>query len=240
MNMTLPQTEELLNGLKQRVRTGEAVEVVVAPPFTSLVTARSILQGTPIGLAAQNMYAEDFGPYTGEISAPMLVSAGCGWVIIGHSERRQHFGEMDSLINRKIKKALEHGLKVIFCVGETLAERQGGRTEDVVHRQLLQGLDEVPEASMKQVVIAYEPVWAIGTGNTATPEQAQEMHRLIRQWLADLYSPQTAQALRIVYGGSVNAANCRDLLSQPDIDGALVGGASLDVDSFCAIIGWSD
>jgi len=236
MNKTIPQTEELLQGLKKRVGPGSPAEVVVAPPFTALAAARALLNDTPIGLAAQNVYAEDSGAFTGEVSAPMLVDAGCGWVIVGHSERRHHFMESDALINRKVIKALQHGLKVIFCVGETDAEREGEQTEHVVNLQVTQGFENVGRDAAAQVVIAYEPVWAIGTGKTATPEQAQEVHALIRQWVCELYDSDLAENLRVLYGGSVTPDNSRGLLSQPDIDGALVGGASLDVDSFCAII----
>ncbi|WP_282011310.1 triose-phosphate isomerase [Nitrospina watsonii] len=237
MNKTISQAEELLQRLLQRIDSRCPAEVVVAPPFTILAAARAQLCDTVIGLAAQNVAAEDMGAFTGEVSAPMLIEAGCGWVIIGHSERRHQFGEPDALINRKVKNALEHGLKVILCVGETDAERDAEQTEHVVHLQLTEGLNGVTPAAAAHVVVAYEPVWAIGTGQTATPAQAQEVHGLIRRWIGELYGPDTAQAMRVLYGGSVTPDNSHSLLGQPDIDGALVGGASLDVDLFCAIIG---
>ncbi|WP_272908671.1 triose-phosphate isomerase [Nitrospina gracilis] len=237
MNKTLSQTEGLLRNLTRRLDSDCPAEVVVAPPFTSLALAASLLKGTDIGLAAQNVFAEDAGAYTGEISAPMLVEAGCGWVIVGHSERRRQFGESEALINRKVKHALDHNLKVILCVGETDAERNAGQTESVVHLQLTEGLKDVTSSEAGNVVIAYEPVWAIGTGKNATPQQAEQVHCLIRKWMGELYGPSVAETTRVLYGGSVTPENSRGMLAEDNIDGALVGGASLDADLFCAIIG---
>ncbi len=237
MNKTLSETEGLLQGLVRRLDSSCPAEVVVAPPFTSLSLAASLLKGTGIGLAAQNVFAEDAGAFTGEISAPMLVEAGCGWVIVGHSERRHQFGESEALINRKVRHALDHGLNVILCVGETEVERDAEQTEHVVHLQLTEGLKDVEPSAVGRVVVAYEPVWAIGTGKNASPQQAEQVHCLIRQWIGELYGPAAGESIRVLYGGSVTPENSRGLLGEDNIDGALVGGASLDVDLFCAIIG---
>jgi triosephosphate isomerase len=201
-----------------------------------LVNAGLLLKNTKIKLGAQNMSEQDDGAYTGEISSRMLLAAGCEYVILGHSERRQYFKETDELINKKVKKALQAGLKPIVCVGETLQERESGVTEKIVSTQVKGVLAGLTQADMVNVVIAYEPVWAIGTGKTATPEQANEVHQLIRKLVKELYSAQVADNLIIQYGGSVNAANAATLLSQNDIDGALVGGASLKADAFATIV----
>lgn len=237
MNKDVHQTEELINGLKKAlVFPLTNVKVVVCPPFTSLETAQQLLQGSPIALGAQNMYYEDEGAFTGEVSAKMLKAVGCQFVILGHSERRQYFRETDEFINKKVKKALASGLIPIVCVGETLEEREKNITHQVVTTQVKGVLKDVSAAEVEKLIIAYEPVWAIGTGRNATPQQAEEVHLLIRSIISELYSSTAAERLIIQYGGSVKADNAADLLSQLDIDGALVGGACLKVDSFAAIV----
>ncbi|HXG01064.1 MAG TPA: triose-phosphate isomerase [Bacteroidota bacterium] len=237
MYKTIEETIELINALKPLLASRPPdVTVVVCPPFTSLVVAANLLKDTPIGLGAQNMSEHDEGAYTGEISWKMLKSAGCSYVILGHSERRQYFGETNELINRKAKKALAAGLMPIICVGERLEEREQGITQQVVAAQVRGVLAGISSDEMKRVVIAYEPVWAIGTGRNATPMQAQEVHREIRKLVAQLYSWPVAESLVIQYGGSVKPENAGDLLAQDDIDGALVGGACLKADSFAAIV----
>lgn len=211
-------------------------DIIICPPFTSLSEASSLVKDTPVKLGAQNMYFQESGAYTGEISAKMLKSVGCEYVILGHSERRTIFKESDSLINEKIKAALKAGLKPIFCIGETLEERENGKEKDVLRAQLSGGLNQISLDEMKQIIIAYEPVWAIGTGKTATPAQAEEMHEYIRNYIRDDFTPGIAENQIIQYGGSVKPDNASELLSQQDIDGALVGGACLKADSFISII----
>ena len=237
MNNDLSETQNLIskltNGLsKEKINC----DVIICPPFTSLMEASSLLKNTSIKLGAQNMFYEDNGAFTGEVSASMLKSVGCEYVILGHSERRTIFKETDDVINKKIKKSLTSGLKPIFCIGETLDEREKNITMDVINRQLTIGLNGVSEENLSNIIIAYEPVWAIGTGRNATPEQAEEVHNFIRNWIEDKYSSATAENLVIQYGGSVKPDNAKDLLSQKDIDGALVGGACLKAESFIAII----
>jgi triosephosphate isomerase len=210
--------------------------VAVAPPFTALYGVHKELEDSFIRLAAQNLYWEEKGAFTGEISPLMLKEAGCEYVIIGHSERRQFFGESDETVNRRIKAALAHGLKVIFCIGETLREREEGETFAVIERQIEGGLKGLGDKDLKKMTIAYEPVWAIGTGKTATPEQAEEVHRFIRERVNELYSREVSEEIRIQYGGSVTPDNVKGLMDQPDIDGALVGGASLKAESFSKIV----
>lgn len=237
MNYDLAQSESLIVELKSLLKNETPnCDVIVCPPFPSLSEVSKLLKGSIIKLGAQNMYFEESGAYTGEVSASMLKSAGCEYVILGHSERRTIFGETDELINKKIKKALSAGLTPIFCIGELLSERETGITNDVIKRQLLAGLNGVSEEEMKKIIIAYEPVWAIGTGKTATPAQAQEVHEFIRDLIEIDYSLETANDVTIQYGGSVKPDNAKDLLSQKDIDGALVGGACLKADSFLGII----
>lgn len=237
MNNDLAQSEKLIVELKNLLQNEKPnCDVIVCPPFTSLSEASKLLKGSNIKLGAQNMYFEENGAYTGEVSASMLKSVGCEYVILGHSERRTIFGETDELINKKIKKALAADLIPIFCVGELLSERETGITNDVIKRQLLAGLNGVSEEEMKKVIIAYEPVWAIGTGRTATPAQAQEVHEFIRDLIEIDYSLEIANDVTIQYGGSVKPDNAKELISQKDIDGALVGGACLNVDSFLGII----
>lgn len=234
MNKTIQEAAGFVEMLKKSSLAD--AEVVVAPPYTSLSVVKAMLSGTKIGLAGQNISSESKGAFTGEISAAMLKDVGCQYVIIGHSERRKHYHEDDALLNKKLKMALSHGLKPIFCVGETLEQREKDETCGVIQAQMEKGLEGLDKASLSEAVIAYEPVWAIGTGKTATPEQAQEMHKFIREIIRRHYGVETADSLRIQYGGSVTPENSASLLAQPDIDGALVGGAGLVVESFCAII----
>jgi len=236
MNKTVGEALDLVRKLKASISEVEGVEVAVAPSFTALYAVYKELEGTSIHLAAQNLFYEEQGAYTGEVSPMMLKEVGCHYVIIGHSERRQFFGETDETVNRRIKAALGQGLKVIFCMGETLKEREEGKTFSVVGRQIEGGLRRFGEIEIKGIVIAYEPVWAIGTGKTATPDQAEEVHRFIRERLERLYSREIAQGIRIQYGGSVTPENIKGLMSQENIDGALVGGASLKAETFSKIV----
>ncbi len=235
MNGTRSETEVLIQGLLAGEYRNDRVTVVICPPFTSLETASRLLSGSHIVLGAQNMSEHTKGAYTGEISAEMLLTLGVTHVILGHSERRQYNAETDSLINAKARLALDSGLTPIICVGEMLDERERGETEAVVGRQVDGSLSAFSADDLKKSVIAYEPIWAIGTGKTATPEMAQEVHQFIRQMLAG-YGKETADTVPILYGGSVKPGNASGLLKQPDIDGALVGGASLKADDFVAII----
>ena len=236
MNKTVGEALDLIRELKADISRVKTVEVAVAPPFTALHAVHKELEGSPIHLAAQNLYWEEKGAFTGEVSPLMLKEVGCHYVIIGHSERRQLFGETDETVNRRIKAALAQGLKVIFCMGETLKEREEGKTFSVIERQVEGGLKGLGDQEMENMVIAYEPVWAIGTGKTATPEQAEEVHRFIRGKLAKLYSREVSEEIRIQYGGSVTPENIKGLMNQPNIDGALVGGASLKAESFSKIV----
>ena len=235
MNGTVAETEALIGRLLSATSGKSRAETVVCPPFTSLAAAVKLLQGSHIALGAQDMSQHAKGAYTGEISAELLLTLGVRYVILGHSERRQYHFETDGLVNLKTKAALAAGLTPIVCVGETLEQREAGRTESVIREQVEGTLAGFGAAELLRIVIAYEPVWAIGTGRTATPEQAQEVHRFIRQLTARIDAA-ASQKLPILYGGSVKADNARGLLSQSDIDGALVGGASLKADEFVAII----
>jgi len=236
MHGTRAQTTELLEALKPPAAAARDREVVVAPPYTALETAARLLTGTTIGLAGQNLHWEPKGAYTGEISGEMLKDAGCTYVIIGHSERRQYFGETNELVRQKIEAGLRAGLKPIVCIGETLREREGGNTLPVIERQLRDGLANFSREVVRGLTIAYEPVWAIGTGKTAMPEQAQEVHAELRRLLHELAGEAGGEAIRLLYGGSVKADNIDSLMAQTDIDGALVGGASLDAEAFSRII----
>lgn len=236
MNMTATQARELAGKLVPLVSDVKDRDIVLAPPFTALSAVADTIKGTNVGLAAQNLHWEDKGAFTGEISADMLLDSRCKYVIIGHSERRQHFGETDESVNKKVRQALKKDLLPILCVGETLAEREAGKLKDIISRQVTGGLKDISTDDMRKVVIAYEPVWAIGTGKTATPEQANEVHALIRQKVNALYSADIAEVLRIQYGGSVTPENVSTLMAMPDIDGALVGGASLKPESFAALV----
>ncbi|MDT8323414.1 MAG: triose-phosphate isomerase [Bacteroidota bacterium] len=215
---------------------GDGVQVVVCPPYPMLAEVLEATAGSRVGVGAQNMHTEEFGAYTGEVSAPMLNALGCTHVILGHSERRQYFAEGDELINAKAKLAFAHAITPIVCVGEMLAHRETGATEDVIEKQVRDCLEGLDALQLRGMVLAYEPVWAIGTGKTATPEQAQEVHVFIRKLVASLFDGEAADALVIQYGGSVKPDNARELFAQPDIDGGLIGGASLDADSFLAIV----
>ncbi len=214
----------------------DGVDVLVGPPFTALETVSRALKGSSIGLGGQDLYWEAQGAFTGAVAPPMLTDVGCRFVIIGHSERRALFGETDETVRRKLAAALAHKLTPIVCIGETLTEREAGRTFDVLTRQLAGALADSASWHGAPVILAYEPVWAIGTGKTATPAQAQEAHAFIRQWVSKHCGAALGEAMRIQYGGSVNAANAVSLLEQPDVDGALVGGASLKADAFQAIV----
>jgi triosephosphate isomerase len=236
MNKTADEARDLATKLVPLVASAKDRDIVLAPPFTALSATAEAIKGTSIGLSAQNMHWEDKGAFTGEISAEMLLASGCKYVIIGHSERRQYFGETDETANKKVRQALKKGLMPILCVGETLAEREAGKLNDIINRQVTGGLKDVAVGEMNRIVIAYEPVWAIGTGKTATPEQANEVHALIRQTVKSLYNADTAEGIRIQYGGSVTPENVSSLMAMPDIDGALVGGASLKPDSFAALV----
>ena len=222
---------------KQLVGVREAdIEVVVCPPFTALYAVGTMLQGSTIKLGAQNIHWEKEGAFTGEIAAPMLKEVGVKYAIVGHSERRQYFGETNDGVNKRAKGALANGIRPIVCVGEMLAQREAGQTEAVVRDHVTGSLAGFSKDAMLDTVIAYEPVWAIGTGKTATPAQAQEVHAFIRELLAALFDSQVAAKVRLQYGGSVKPANAKELLSQPDIDGALVGGASLEAKGFAEIV----
>ncbi len=232
MNKTLSETSDFIAEFVPKVRDVTGVDIVLAPPFTSLMLAAEKLKGTNVGLAAQDVFFEEKGAYTGEISPLMLAHAGCAYVIVGHSERRQYFHETDDTVNRKIKAAKKAGLGIILCIGESLEEREAGKTFEILEREIRKGLDGLTPDKM---VVAYEPVWAIGTGKTATPEQAQEAHAYIREKLRVLYGNK-ADELCILYGGSVTPDNVDTLMACADVDGALVGGASLKADSFARIV----
>ena len=236
MNKTIPESLELTHALIKKLDVSCPAEVVLIPPFTSLFPTAEALRGSCIELGAQNLSHLTEGAVTGEVSALMLVSVGCRYVLIGHSERRNLFHEDDTVINQKLKTALSEGLYPIFCVGESWHQREAGKTKEIIGNQLKSGLDGLTLMEMRKVTIAYEPVWAIGTGKTAQPEQAQEVHESIRSKLSSQYDSETAKATRIIYGGSVTPDSSPSLMAQPDVDGALVGGASLDADSFYAII----
>lgn len=232
MNKTIAETLTFLEEFIPLIKDVSDVDILIAPPFTSLFVASEKIKNTAILLGGQNVFYEDSGAYTGEISPLMLKDAGCSYVIIGHSERRQYFQESDEIINKKILASKRNNLKVILCIGETLEERQNGKTFAVLERQIERGLKDI---SPEDIIIAYEPVWAIGTGKTATTEQAQEAHRFIREKLSSLYG-NISRKIRIIYGGSVTPENIKSLMDCEDVDGALVGGASLKAESFSKIV----
>jgi len=235
MNKTVEEARSLVFSMNRKLREVEGVEKVLCPPFPALLAVSALLQGTDIGLGAQNMHWEEKGAFTGEV-APNMVAEFCQYVIIGHSERRAYFGETDETVNRKLHAAMNHNLTPIVCVGETLDEYESARTGEVVRRQISQGLAGVDPANAAGIVVAYEPIWAIGTGRASSGENANAvLAEHIRPALADLFGGETAQAIRIQYGGSVTSANANEFFSQPEIDGALVGGASLKSDEFVAI-----
>lgn len=235
MNCTLKEAADLAQALRRDLG-GVQHEVIVAPPFTALTVVGEVLKGSPIRLSAQDLHWEASGAFTGEVSGPMLKDAGCHAVIIGHSERRRYFGDTDAVINKKLKAALAHKLVPIVCIGETLEEREQQRTFKVLETQVKGALAGFAPAELSSAVIAYEPVWAIGTGKTASPEQAQEAHRFVRKQVAGLYGDGLAQGMRILYGGSVTPENVDAIMAQPDVDGALVGGASLKPIGFLRIV----
>ncbi len=239
MNKTLEEAGQFADNLLHQCPDPGIVEAVIAAPFTALSTLQGRLRATPFRLAAQDLFWEPAGAHTGEISAAMLVDVGCSHVIIGHSERRQGFGETDVIVDRKVSAALQAGLQPIVCIGETLDERQAGQTFDVLKRQIQNSLASCSADAMPRIVLGYEPLWAIGTGVSAMPQQAQEAHRYLRDLLAQRWGTEAAEAVRIQYGGSVNPGNIAALMAEEDVDGALVGGASLDVDSFIQLLTYS-
>jgi len=236
LNKTIAESLALVTELKNQLGAVKGVAVGVAPVFTALNSVAKRLEGSSIATCGQNCHFETSGAWTGEVSAPMLADAGASWVIVGHSERRQFFGDTSESVGKKARAVLAAGLGAIVCVGELLADRDSGRTLSVVDEQLTGGLAGIDAAGATKIVIAYEPVWAIGTGRTATPAQAQEVHAHIRKWLTDRFGAATADATRIQYGGSVKASNAEALMAEKDIDGALVGGASLEAADFIAIV----
>lgn len=237
MNLNADEGLKLIAAVSSELPEDEkAPLVIIAPPMHYLTRAAEVAKGSRLLIAAQNCSQHDDGAFTGEVSASMLKSSEIGWVILGHSERRQYFSETDGMINAKVQKALEVGLKTILCVGEMLEDRQKGMQEEVVERQLKQGLQGLASEDLSNLVIAYEPVWAIGTGETASPEQAQQMHAFIRRFLTEQFDEKTAQNMSILYGGSVKPANADEIFGQEDVDGGLVGGASLKEDSFKELV----
>lgn len=236
MYKTVAEGAELVDALLAGLGDLADREVLVCPPFTALAPLGQRLAGTPLALGAQDVFYEEQGAYTGAIAPAMLTDVGCRYVIVGHSERRQYFGDTDETVNRKLRAALAHSLRPIMCVGESKPQRDAGQAETIVTAQVRAGLAEVPASQISEVVIAYEPIWAIGTGDTATSADAQAMHLAIRRTLAELYGEAAAQEVRIQYGGSVKPDNVDELMAMPDIDGALVGGASLKADSFLRIV----
>jgi triosephosphate isomerase len=236
MNKTMGPALDLTVGLRRELADESRADVVLCPPYIVLSEIAELVRESNIKLGAQDMYWEDEGAYTGEISAPMLKDIGCEYVIIGHSERRKYFNETNDTVNKKLKAALSHGITPIMCVGEQLEEREAGKTFEVVKDHVVNGLSGISKDDAVKVIIAYEPVWAIGTGKTATPDQAQEVHGFIRKELSALYDKEAAEKMRIQYGGSVKPDNAAELMGKPDVDGALVGGASLKAESFVSII----
>ena len=236
MNKTVDESVFFAERLSSEFAKTEDTDIIIAPPFTALHAIAEALKGSAIHLSAQNMHWDEKGAYTGEISAGMLIDVGCEYVIIGHSERRNLFGERNEYINRKMKTACKLDLKPIFCIGETLDERKSERTFEILEKQIKEGLNNILSDDIRRIVFAYEPVWAIGTGKTATTKQAEEVHHYIRKVIIDLFGKNAGADIRIIYGGSVNQKNIDSLMNQPNINGALVGGASLDFESFAKII----
>lgn len=236
LNKSIKEAVQLVTLLKRQVHETAQVDVVVCPVFTALSDVAEVLMDSPIKLGAQDLFWEEKGAFTGEVSASLIKDAGASYVIIGHSERRQFFHETDETVNKKTKAALKAGLTPIVCVGELLAERESGQTFQVIEKQLKGSLAGLSKDEISRVIIAYEPVWAIGTGKVASPEQAQEVHTFVRREVSGVFGQDIAQNIRILYGGSVKADNISQLMNQPDIDGSLVGGASLEADAFAAIV----
>lgn len=241
MNCGPEETADLLGGIKNNISgKSEKVEILACPPSISLTTAAESLEGTSIQLGAQDVHFEDNGSFTGEISTQMLTEIDCEYVITGHSERRQYFGETDEIVNKKTAKIIDAGMQAIICVGESLDQRESNEHVDVVKKQVKGALKGLNSEQAEQVVVAYEPIWAIGTGETATPDQAEEMHQVIRSTVKDLYDDSVSDETQILYGGSMKPHNAEALLSQPNVDGGLIGGASLKADSFVEIINIAD
>jgi triosephosphate isomerase len=236
MNTNLPAAMALAESIVWHLQSKIGVEVVLFPPFPNLEAVHRVIDGSALQLGAQDLFWEDSGAYTGEVSAPMLVAVGCSWAMVGHSERRRLLDESSEVVNKKLHAALRHDLQVTLAIGETREERHAGLTESICEEQLRESLTGVSALDFARIIIAYEPVWAIGTGETATPDQAREAHEGVRRVLAQLYGEEAAQAARIQYGGSVTAGNAAELMTQPGIDGALVGGASLKPQDFAAIV----
>jgi triosephosphate isomerase len=237
MNKTVVEASGLARALHERIGDVTDPLVLVCPAFPALTEVAMTLKDSEIQVGAQNMHEEDSGAFTGEVAADMLLTAGCTHVILGHSERRQYFGETDRTVNGKTRQALKKGLTPIVCIGETLDQREAGKTEDVIEEQIQGSLDSLSKDDLLKLIIAYEPVWAIGTGKTATPEQAEEVHVFIRKLLAGRFGADTAEEIPVLYGGSVKGKNAAGLFEKDNIDGGLVGGASLDPDDFAAIVG---
>jgi triosephosphate isomerase len=236
MNKTIPEAKTLVSGMVSKLAGFNDVEVVFCPPFTALSTVKELVKGTPYGVGAQDLYWKEQGAFTGEVSPLMLKDIGCDYVIIGHSERRQYFGETDTTVNQKVKAALAVGIKPIICVGETLAEREAGETDALIKRQTEKALEGIETSAIPSIVIAYEPIWAIGTGKSSSASDANQVTGLIRSTVAKMFGKAVADQMRIQYGGSVKPENIKEYMSQPEIDGALVGGASLEVESFNKLI----
>lgn len=236
LNKTETEAVDTARDLLERVAGVIDVDTMIAPPFTALSAVAKVVQGANVALGAQNIFWEDEGAYTGEISPAMLTAAGCTYVIIGHSERRQYFGETDQTVNKRIRAAVNHGLIPVLCVGESEAERDAEETFSVLDRQMENGLEGLTAGELDNLVVAYEPVWAIGTGKAATSDQAQEVHQYLRSRLVKMYGDTLAKQTKILYGGSVNPNNVKELMAKPDVDGALVGGASLSAETFSRLV----
>jgi triosephosphate isomerase len=239
MFKTSQEANETASKLVELVTDASHTEIMIAPPFTALSTVAEIVKGSNVSLGAQNLFWENEGAYTGEISSAMLVSTGCRYVIIGHSERRQFFGETDEMVNKKINSAVKNGLIPILCLGESEKERDADETFSILDKQIKRGLESFSSENLKTLVIAYEPIWAIGTGKTASSDQAQEVHCFLRESLDKLFNSSLSESIRILYGGSVKPDNIKELMEKPDVDGALVGGASLQAESFSKIVNFS-
>ncbi|MCF7898154.1 MAG: triose-phosphate isomerase [Candidatus Omnitrophica bacterium] len=236
MNKTAQEAEDLAKKIKENVGDFQKADILICPPYTSLSAAGQAIKDSLIELGAQNMHWENSGAFTGEVSPQMVKESGCKFIIVGHSERRKYFSETNQEVNKKIKAAISANLLPIVCIGETLEQREQKKEREVIEKQLKEGFDSLPEEDLEKVTVAYEPVWAIGTGKTASGEQAEEMHSFIREWFKNTYSLQTAEKLRLLYGGSVKPGNIKELISKENIDGALVGGASLKAEDFTEII----
>jgi triosephosphate isomerase len=236
MHKSLAEARALGQAIREGAAKATHCQIVLAPPYTALSVVAEVIRGTPLILAAQDVHWEPSGAYTGEISIPMLEDVGCGMVIVGHSERRQYFCESDQTVNRRLRAVVKSSLTPIFCIGETLAQREAGVYHEAISQQLAGGLDGLTHQDLLRIILAYEPVWAIGTGRTASPEVAQEVHWAIRDWLSMRFGDETARQVRILYGGSIKPENISDLMRQPDIDGGLVGGACLEAESFLRIV----